>query len=312
MPLSKMPLQLPADPRAVRDARSWVRDLLTTLGREDLVESAQLGVSELVTNAVLHATPPLTVSVRGTREHPRIEVHDGSDSLPSANDRMGEADYLLTTYGRGLGIVSWYSSRWGADLSGEGKTVWFEPAPEPDPEHEVAGDVFDLARAVDRDPGQAPDASALVPVRLLRMPVQLFREFRFRYGELSRELRLLSLAHGDDYPIAQELSALAMQVERERRLAHGVDQLDRAIDEELVEADLEYLVPPTAPATMERLNGLLERVDVFCREERMLALAASPLQLDLQRWYLGEFARQGSGEDAQPWPGVLEGEPAKR
>jgi len=301
-----MPLQLQADPRAVRAARAWVRELLSSLGRDDLVDSAELGVSELVTNAVLHACPPLTVSVRGTREHPRIEVHDGSDAPPSTQSRLADAAQKLTTFGRGLGIVSWYSSRWGADLTGDGKTVWFEPVAEPDPEHDLGGDLFDLAQAVDV-PAVADEA--LLPLQLLGMPALVFADFRLRYRELCRELRLLALAHGDQYPVAHELSEVAMVVEQERRLAQGVDALDDAISEHQDRVDLDYLVAPTAPETMGRLLELLEQADRFCRDERMLALAATPQQLALQRWYLGEFVRQGRGEAPQPWTGSLEVEP---
>ncbi|MGZ4591224.1 MAG: ATP-binding protein [Actinomycetes bacterium] len=303
MPLSQKPLDLPHDPLAVRQARAWVGQLLTSLGRVDLVNSAQLGVSELVTNAVLHAAPPLTVSLRGTREHPRIEVHDGSDQPPAASGRMGEDRSLLTTYGRGLGIVSWYSSRWGADLTGEGKTVWFEPVAEPDPEHEVAGDLVDLDRDVEREPGEPVDEATLRPVRLLNLPVRLFVDFRGRYRELSRELRLLALTHGADYPVAHELTEVARRVERERRLARGTEVLEQAILEGTEYVDLDYRVAPEAPRTMHRLLELLEEADVFCRQERMLALAATPEQAELQRWYLGEFVRQGAGEAPRAWVG---------
>jgi hypothetical protein len=54
---------------------------------------------------------------------------------------------------------------------------------------------------------------------------------------------------------------------------------------------------------MERLRTVLERVDEFCREQRLLVLAASEQQLALQRWYLGEFVRQGAGQPPTPWPG---------
>jgi anti-sigma regulatory factor (Ser/Thr protein kinase) len=303
VPLSRRPLELSADARAAREARAWVTELLTALDRTDLVDSARLGVSELVTNAVLHAVPPLTVSVRGTRDHPRIEVHDGSDRAPSANERMADDDFLMTTFGRGLGIVSWYSSSWGADLTGAGKTVWFEPLPNPDPEHEILGNVFDLEAAVAREPGDEIAEEDLVPVRLLGLPVPLFVEFRNRYHELSRELRLLALTHGTDYPVAHELSAIAMQVERERRQARGTERLEAAIDNGDASVDLDYRVPPEAPQTMQRLLDLLEKADGFCRQERMLALAGTPQQLALQRWYLGEFVRQGAGEQPRPWSG---------
>jgi hypothetical protein len=54
---------------------------------------------------------------------------------------------------------------------------------------------------------------------------------------------------------------------------------------------------------MMRLRELLEQIDVFCREQRLLTLAPSPQQLELRTWYLGEFGRQGAGERPRPWPG---------
>ena len=83
MPLNRPALSLGSGPRGVQDARRWVVDTCHDIGRSDLVECAELGVSELVTNALLHAFPPLTVRVRGTREHPRVEVRDGSTEVPA-------------------------------------------------------------------------------------------------------------------------------------------------------------------------------------------------------------------------------------
>ena len=148
MPLSRKPLTLDPEPRSVREARTWVGEILDSLGRDDLSYSAQLAVSELVTNAVLHASPPITVSVRGTREHPRVEVHDHSELPPQINKHITDEDFLMSTVGRGIGIVACYSSNWGADLSGPGKTVWFEPTVDPDLEQGVAGDLFDLSEVV--------------------------------------------------------------------------------------------------------------------------------------------------------------------
>jgi anti-sigma regulatory factor (Ser/Thr protein kinase) len=305
MPLSQKPLVLEPDPKAVRDARAWIAKLLTALGRDDLVDSAQLGVSELVTNAVLHAVPPITVSLRGTRSHPRIEVHDGSDRPPEIQGRMTDEDFLLSTFGRGLGIVAWYSAAWGADLSGEGKTVWFEPVAEPHPGEDVPGDVFDLAEAVEHRLADAEQPDELVHVRLLNLPVRVFADFRRRYEELTRELRLLALAHGTDYPVSHEFAQLAIEVEQERRQALGTDGLDKAIAAGLDRVDLDYWVPRSAPATMGRLLELLEKANEFCRQERMLAVAATPQQLELQRWYLNEFVRQGAGEAPRAWTGDL-------
>ena len=80
--LTKRSLVLPATPPSVKLARSWVSKILEEIGRGDLVDAAQLGVSELVTNALIHSQPPLSVRVRGTIDHPRIEVVDSSPVPP--------------------------------------------------------------------------------------------------------------------------------------------------------------------------------------------------------------------------------------
>ena len=54
MPLNLRALPLEPDPESVKEARAWVREVLERLDREDIVETAELGVSELVTNAMEH------------------------------------------------------------------------------------------------------------------------------------------------------------------------------------------------------------------------------------------------------------------
>jgi len=302
------PLKLDGDPLSVRRARAYVIEELRAVGRDDLADGAELGVSELVTNAILHADPPITVRVGGTPAHPRIEVADTS-LVPPRVRTLPDEERLLATVGRGLDIVSMYSTTWGAEVSPTGKVVWFEPSPEPTLFEEgeqppSGGSVFDLSEVVaGRLAGVDGTAPERVTVRLLNMPVAVFAHYRVWYEELRRELRLLALNHGDDYPLAQAISDLTLQVEHERRQASGLDRLVEAIEAGRERVDLVYLVPPSAPDTMMRLRALLEEVDVFCREQRLLTPEPTEQQLALRRWYLGEFGRQGAGEAPLPWSG---------
>jgi anti-sigma regulatory factor (Ser/Thr protein kinase) len=301
-------LDLPAEPQAVRQARRWVADELTTRGREDLLDAARLGISELVTNAILHAAPPISVRIGGTTQHPRVEVHDGSSEVPAPRELTDDAR-LLATFGRGISIVATYATSWGAVTSGRGKVVWFEPAPEswtPNGDEPVTGEITDLTDPDGRRGGDAGDATVeRVPVRLLRMPVRVFAHYRLWYEELRRELRLLALSHGEEYPLARKLSALTVQVELERRQARGLESLAaaNAAGEDVV--DLAYEVPATAPATMARLDRVLDEADAFCRKHDLLTGAAGPQLVALRTWYLGEFVRQGRGEEPVPWSGGL-------
>ncbi len=301
--------QLESDPRSVRDARAWVVEQLSALGRPDLVDAARLAVSELVTNAILHAEPPISVRVGGTPAHPRVEVHDRSTEPPSARDMPDEAR-LLATVGRGLGIVATYSTAWGAEMSRSGKVVWFEPAPEEavDDAAPAPGEVStaeELAEAALRpaEPGTEPEPEQLLTISLLGMPAQVFAHMRLQYEELRRELRLLSLSHGTEYPFAHRLAELTTQVERERQQSSGTDRLGAAIAQGVERVDLVYDVPPSAPGTMALLREVLDQADEFCREQRLLVAPPTPQMVALRSWYLGEFERQGRGEEPRPWTG---------
>jgi DNA-binding NarL/FixJ family response regulator len=113
-------LDLPAASSSPRRARAWVRDLL---GADDaeLVSSVELLVSELVTNAVVHAESAPRIEVHVARQGVRVAVRDDDPSLPRPRDpdagRPG---------GRGLRLVESISNRWGAEPTNGGKVVWFE------------------------------------------------------------------------------------------------------------------------------------------------------------------------------------------
>lgn len=101
----------------------------------DVTETALLCLSELATNAVVHAIRRfvVTVSVRGMRQrYLRLEIHDtDSDCLPvfPAKDAallvLGGMD-PETMSGRGLAIVAMMADRTGVEPDPNGKTVWLE------------------------------------------------------------------------------------------------------------------------------------------------------------------------------------------
>jgi hypothetical protein len=266
------------------------------IDRDDLVECAELGVSELVTNALLHATPPLTVRVRGTAEHPRVEVHDGSPEppiMPTAGE--AEEDDLLLTFGRGLGIVARCATAWGVDLEADGKTIWFAPATQPGGEP-VEGVVTGEPPPSDHTP--SPDD---LRIDIVGVPLRMFADFQRHHRELRREVRLLALAHQNDYPLAKDLSELFGALERDLRDGIGADQIEQKLSSEATAADLHVAMPRETAATIGRFIELLDLADAFCREKRLLSLARTPDQQRFQRWFLSEFVRQERGEAPLAW-----------
>ena len=83
-----------------------------------------LCLSEVVTNAVLHAGPPIEVTGGVVDSKTvRVEVSDGSKVTPiQRNPRHSSPT------GRGLNLLDRLTSDWGVDITNKGKTVWFEIA----------------------------------------------------------------------------------------------------------------------------------------------------------------------------------------
>ncbi len=116
----------PAEPGAVRAARAAVRDRLCEWNLDSLADIATLLVSELVTNALRHATGPVGVRlVRPARlgDLLLVEVSDPLPDPPREREPRPEDES-----GRGLQLVAHSSHRWGTRPGAVGKTVWFELA----------------------------------------------------------------------------------------------------------------------------------------------------------------------------------------
>lgn len=296
MPLNRPALSLGPGPRGVQDARRWVMATCHDIGRDDLIECAELGTSELVTNALLHGAPPLTVRVRGTREHPRIEVRDGSLDLPHMPTDDADEDDLLLTFGRGLNIVARCATAWGVEVEEDGKIVWFNPAAQSS-DRMAEGVVTGVVARGDAAP-PSPDE---MRIDILGVPLRTFVEFQHHYRELRREVRLLALAHEAEYPLATDLSHLFGSLERDLREGIGTEQIERALQSGEATTDLHVAMPRQTAATIGRFIELLDLADAFCREERLLSLARTPEQQRFQGWFLNEFVRQERGEQPLAW-----------
>ncbi|MFG2808637.1 SpoIIE family protein phosphatase [Streptomyces massasporeus] len=111
---------VPADPSAVAQTRKDVVEQLEGWGLSDAVFVTELVVSELVTNAIRHAEPP--VQLRLIHDSTLIcEVSDGGNTAPHLR--------RARTYdegGRGLLLVAQLTERWGTRQSASGKTIWAE------------------------------------------------------------------------------------------------------------------------------------------------------------------------------------------
>ncbi|MFJ7984489.1 SpoIIE family protein phosphatase [Streptomyces sp. NPDC096351] len=103
-------------------ARRLARRALARWDLEELTDSVELLISEVVTNAVRYAERPVTLRLLRT-DVLRCEVGDDSPQLPRQR-RARETD----EGGRGLFLVNRLARRWGATRLSGGKVVWFELA----------------------------------------------------------------------------------------------------------------------------------------------------------------------------------------
>jgi anti-sigma regulatory factor (Ser/Thr protein kinase) len=102
---------------SVRQARAALAGL--AIADEEVKQRALLVLSELATNAVLHAGVPFGLRLVYDRGSVRIEVEDPSTVVPAIAA-------ATTMSGRGLRIVAALSARWGYEVSSNGKVVWAE------------------------------------------------------------------------------------------------------------------------------------------------------------------------------------------
>jgi anti-sigma regulatory factor (Ser/Thr protein kinase) len=298
VPIHRPVFTLGSGPSGVHDARRWASEACSQIDRSDLIECAELGVSELIGNAILHGEPPIRMRMRGTHEHPRIEVSDGSPQPPVLPEPLSHHpidDDPPITFGRGLDIVARCATAWGADIDGDGKVAWFVPAP--------ATLAYGTEGVITGETHPDTPPANHFPVEVREVPLRTLHASQTQWSELRREVRLLALAHEDDYPLAKSLSELFADLDHVLR--EGIhDEVESALASGEATTDLHVEVPKASAETIEQFLDLLDLADEFCQEQRLLSLARTSEQRRFQQWLFGEFVRQQRGEPPRPWPGM--------
>lgn len=114
------------DPASVARARNFAVAAVHQLGAQVDTALLELLVSELVTNAVVHAGSPVELEVDVTAgEQLRVRVRDEGPGTPILR-HVGP----MAEGGRGLDLINATSQRWGVEPAEGGKYVWFEMGPE--------------------------------------------------------------------------------------------------------------------------------------------------------------------------------------
>jgi anti-sigma regulatory factor (Ser/Thr protein kinase) len=102
-------------PQFLADARAFVRQHTRGSPR---AEDVEIAVSELATNAIVHAMTPFELSIDVAPQQIRLEVTDSSPVIPVLSKATGQR--------HGLHIVDALAERWGIHEVHGGKTIWAE------------------------------------------------------------------------------------------------------------------------------------------------------------------------------------------
>src|SRR3954468_20756738 len=128
---------LAPDPSAAQQARRFVAAALQDSASAEVREVAELLVSELVTNAVVHAASPVEVEIESDEVGVLVRVRD-ADTGPLVMRAGGGSE--LDEGGRGFLLVDRLAEAWGTEHRSGRKCVWFRLATGPEsPAAPVAG-----------------------------------------------------------------------------------------------------------------------------------------------------------------------------
>ncbi|MFI0237667.1 SpoIIE family protein phosphatase [Streptomyces sp. NPDC016845] len=287
-------------PRSVAEARRFVRSALDGVA-SDVVETAELLASELVTNAVLHARTEVEVAVHMDGGTVRVGV---SDRRP---DRR-LVPYAYPPYagtGQGLAVVGHLASRHGVEVAKTTKTVWFElecaeflaGIPDEIPDGVPAGtsrwpDGWGEPPAPPANP--APGAT----VTLVDVPEALYSASQQHRHTLLREV-VLALAAGEDLGVSPVELAAAQDMNQ--LISTGVTA---AIQQESGGAEIRSLplsVQSDAGPAAQALRTVLDLAEEKARDERFLTLPALPRSRVFHQWLFDQIVGQLAGGPPTAW-----------
>lgn len=309
-------LRLPARSASVATARHAVRDVAARWSLpETVVLDAEMVVSELVTNAVLHARTDCELSIEPCLPGLRLAVADDDNQSPlpptafvpvgeglltgAAEGHRALADLLAErATGRGMAIVEALSTTWGVETRGGGKVVWAELG-------------TGLGTAEGDAPAPPPAASrAAVPtarrhgvraIRVIGVPVRLLVQSDNAVSALLRDFQLAIVDHPAGKRIVETLitNDVLARIESTTRPREQAVVAALARGDHLIDLDLE--LPVSAPGALAEIDELLARVAITGGA----GVAPRPPEVvAFDAWYRGEVAAQmvGAPPRACPFP----------
>ncbi len=306
---------------SIAEARRMVVTQLESWGLGELADDARLIVSELLTNAALHAYPPVRMKLTRLSSGVKLQVSDGSADMPIIQ-QVG-TDVMT---GRGWTLIAALSRDWGMTPAPGGKIIWAtlqldQQGDEPSVPT-AAGPADDLAlvatgadeAALTADllplappPAEETDA-ARYEVALGPVPTDLLTDAKAQIDALIRECALMSSGSATGTSIVPpDLTALIARVVR------NFSEVRTSIKQQAVDArrrgepdtELVLRLPLSAADAGQAYLAALDGVDDYCRAARMLTLESSFEHRAFRHWYVAELVAglqsKAAGEPDGAW-----------
>jgi hypothetical protein len=313
---------LPPESASVPQARRFVADQLADLSRET-VDVARLLVSEIVTNAVLHAGTELTLTLDRGESTVQVQIEDANPLLPVVRSHGPDAGT-----GRGLHVLDHLATRWGTSEIDGGKIVWFEipttaqdagtqdsGAPDPRAPDSGAQDSGPhppgaAHSGVLRDPrpegsrDEDGESASSVKFQWLALPLAQLDQTAEHYDAVLRAFHLVL----EREPTARanvpgRLIALMDELTDFSPLIASVEQdFEQARRAGLSSLDVRFDLPTEIGPLALRLDNLLDETDAYCAAGvELLSLEPTATVVALRKWLIGELVRQAEGHPAVAW-----------
>lgn len=277
-------LELEARHDAVGRARMFVSALVERWDLASLGPDASLVTSELVSNAVIHARPPIELRVVPVADGLRIEVRDSTEYGVTAA-APGRA---LAPRGLGLRVVAQLSVRWGVDPVPDGKTVWAELSTSREPADPAPAEV-----SIGPAPLLLPDDWP--EVRLVDVPTRLLIGWEEHVRDLMREFALVSPSRRplEEIGIDDPVELVVATLDRYWDLMRPVWAQARPTEGQRP-GHISFVVklPESVVTDGPRFLEALDAADELSRQGKLLTEAAPDDVCAFRRWFVHALVRQ--------------------
>ena len=308
--LDEREASLGSDLHSASEARRLVRQFLADIGRHAWLDAAELAISEVVTNASLHAHTPIEIRLSGYVDQVCVEVRDFNSTLPVQRNYDVQA-----TTGRGMSLIAAITLECGVHPLGEGgKVVWFCVGdPPPSSAEDLLGE-WD----VEAWPEPSSPSAATRRVVLASMPATLWLSARQHHDAILREFILYCAEHGAstiDLPAADKArSTISNALINALEEAHGSGTARPVLPDGHPSPlpwvpdhlDLNIDVAEDTGWQFAALQDALDVAEALTLEGKLLIHPGLPEIIAVRDWACEQVIAQLSGSPPAPWPGTAQ------